>query len=175
MDWATQRNLSVRGGRESGAVFTECDKYRPLLWRVLDPSKPMALWIMLNPSTADENVLDPTITRCRNFSMDWGYGGLLVCNLFDYRATYPKNMKVQAEPVSDHNQLAILQAANVADLIVCAWGVHGQHQGQDQLILAWLLAAKHTLYYLALTKIGMPKHPLYLRGDLEPMRYELED
>lgn len=54
---------------------------------------------MLNPSTADENVDDPTIRRCINFAKDWGYGGMYVGNLFAFRTAYPKELKEAGFPV----------------------------------------------------------------------------
>ena len=82
-----ERNL------KTDAKFSACRKYRYALWRNWDGSKPYAMIIGLNPSTADENENDPTITRCINFAKSWGYGGVCVTNLFAYCATVPSDMK----------------------------------------------------------------------------------
>ena len=78
---------------KSGAIFSSCRKYRYALWRNWDETKPCVMIIGLNPSTADENENDPTITRCINFAKSWGYGGVCVTNLFAYCATVPSDMK----------------------------------------------------------------------------------
>ena len=77
------------------ATFSECRKYRYTLWRRWDGlfASGYAMFIGLNPSTADETNDDPTIRRCIGYARDWGYGGLCMTNLFAFRATLPKNMK----------------------------------------------------------------------------------
>src|SRR3546814_16904510 len=68
------------------------------LWRIWDDTKPQCMFIMLNPSTADADLDDPTIRRCIGFAKSWGYGGLQVCNLFAYRSTEPRELlKVRSE------------------------------------------------------------------------------
>lgn len=74
---------------KSDAELSKCRTYRYALWRTWDESKPFAMFVGLNPSTADELEDDPTIRRCINFSKLWGYGGLCMVNLFAYRATDP--------------------------------------------------------------------------------------
>jgi len=88
-----ERNL------KTDAKFSACRKYRYALWRNWDESKPYAMIIGLNPSTADENKNDPTITRCINFATSWGYGGVCVTNLFAYCATVPSDMKASNDPI----------------------------------------------------------------------------
>ena len=82
---------------------------------------------MLNPSTADELKLDPSCTRARNYAERWGYGGLIVTNIFGWRATDPKAMRSVKDPIGRGNDAAILRAAREAKLVVCAWGNHGEH------------------------------------------------
>ena len=77
---------------KSGAVFSDCRKYRYALWRIWDENKPLVMIIGLNPSTADEISNDPTITRCKSFARACGYGGVLVANLFGFRATSPNEL-----------------------------------------------------------------------------------
>ena len=176
IEWAEKRpGLIVRGTAESGAVFTDCEQYRPLLWRVWGDG-PLIMWLCLNPSTADEIDLDPTLTRCRNFTQRWGgYGGMIVCNIFDFRATSPTVMKKQARPNSEHNSLAICRAAKLVKLIVCGWGNDGQHNDQARFIGAWLHHAgvADELAALRVTKRDQPGHPLYLPGRLTPRSFYL--
>ena len=73
----------------AGATFSSCRRWRWLLWRRWDDARPLANFLMLNPSTADETQLDPTCTRARGYAERWGYGGLVVTNVFAWRATDP--------------------------------------------------------------------------------------
>ena len=96
---------------ESGATFSPCRRWRYLLWRRWDASKPIANFLMLNPSTADELKLDPTCSRARDYAERWGYGALIVTNIFAFRNTNPDQMKVAADPVGPGNDTAIVKAA----------------------------------------------------------------
>jgi len=101
----------VRGA--TGAVFSPCRKWRYLLWRQWDASKPAANFLMLNPSTADESKLDPTCARARDYAERWGYGALIVTNVFGWRATDPTDMKAAKDPVGPGNDAAIVRARRI--------------------------------------------------------------
>ncbi len=130
---------------------------------------------MLNPSTADEVKLDPSCTRARNYAEQWRCGALIVTNLFGWRATDPKEMKAARDPVGRGNDAAILQAARSADLVVCAWGNHGQHLGRSQLVLDRLRKAGVKLHLLRMNGCGEPAHPLYLPGALPPEPWDYRE
>jgi len=83
----------------SGAVFSPCDRYRYVLWRTWKPHIPSVVFIGLNPSTADAQRNDPTIRRCIGFAQTWGYGGIIIANLFSYRATQPNTLRQVSDPV----------------------------------------------------------------------------
>ena len=160
--------------KNSGAVFSPCNKHRYQLWRIWDESKPNVLFIMLNPSTADTTEDDPTIRRCIGFTKSWGYGGLMVGNLFSYRSTDPKNLKLNQDEVLDRkhadiNNRHILKMWWKCDLTVCAWG-----NPPIETKSIFPLEGMKQLHYLELTKCGNPKHPLYLRKDLKPTPYEIK-
>src|SRR5688572_9136925 len=122
----------------SGATFSRCRRWRYLLWRCWDASKPTANFLMLNPSTADEQQLDPSCTRARNYAERWGYGALIVTNVFGWRATDPREMKAVRDPVGAGNDAAIVRAAREAALVVCAWGNHGEHHERARGVTALL-------------------------------------
>lgn len=126
-------------------------------------------WLMLNPSTADENVNDPTIRRCLAFSRAWGYREVVVTNLFAFRATDPGELLTAADPVGPDNDFHIADAAKRSDLVLCAWGNHGALLARAQRVLAILRAVACTPRCLRVTKTGQPEHPLYLPGDLTPL------
>ncbi len=155
----------------AGARFSPCRRWRYLLWRRWDASRPVANFLMLNPSTADERQLDPSCTRARNYAERWGYGALIVTNLFGWRATDPDEMKRAKDPVGRGNDAAILRAAREAAIVVCAWGNHGAHLGRAEAVLALLAARGARLSLLRMNGAGQPAHPLYLPGSLEPARW----
>lgn len=156
----------------SGATFSTCRRWRYLLWRRWDAAKPVANFLMLNPSTADEKVLDPTCARARDYAERWGFGALIVTNIFAWRATDPADMRAVPDPVGPGNDRAILRAAREARLVVCAWGNHGAHLERSAAVRALLAKADVPLTALRLNGSGEPAHPLYLPGRLlaEPWR-----
>lgn len=117
-------------------------------------------WIMLNPSTADAALDDPTIRRCIGFSQRWGFGGLVVVNLFALRATDPKELLKHRSPIGDRNDAFIKMAIEGCALTVCAWGTAGNFMQRDEQVKNLLNG--HKPVHLGLTKNGHPKHPLYL-------------
>jgi len=157
---------------DSGAAFSSCRRWRTLLWRCWDESKPAANFLMLNPSTADETVLDPTCLRARRYAEAWGYGKLLVTNVFAWRATDPGEMKAARDPVGKGNDAAILRTAKESELVVCAWGNHGAHLGRSARVQTLLRKAGIALHVLRLNANGEPAHPLYLPGSLRPTSWK---
>ena len=153
----------------SGALFSSCRQWRYLLWRQWDKAKPVANFLMLNPSTADEVQLDPSCTRARVYAQRWGYGALIVTNLFGWRATDPQDMKAAREPVGRGNDRAILKAAREARIVICAWGNHGAHLGRSSAVRAMLAKAGVRTNVLRMNAGGEPAHPLYLPGNLKPI------
>ena len=153
-------------GGSSGAVFSQCRRWRYLLWRRWDEAKPAANFLMLNPSTADEVKLDPSCTRARLYAEHWGYGALIITNLFGWRATDPHDMKAARDPVGRGNDRAILAAAREAALVVCAWGNHGAHRGRSFRVREMLRGT--ALHALRMNGSGEPAHPLYLPAALQP-------
>ena len=120
------------------------------------------LWIMLNPSTADEHTDDPTIRKCVGFAKEWGFGGIMVCNLFALRATDPRELLKHPNPEGLGNQCTIIDSAYSYPDIVCAWGTRGSLRGVGHATLDHLREYGHTPTHLGLTKNGHPRHPLYL-------------
>lgn len=161
-------NDSPMNTMERGATISPCGLYRYSLWRKWAPG-PMCVFIGLNPSTADATLDDPTIRRCVGFSKTWGFGGLMMLNLFAYRATDPADMKAAKDPIGPDNDEALHFAHSNTTTVVAAWGAHGTFQGRDQQVRAML----PRLQYLRLTKDGHPGHPLYLPANLRPVPWEM--
>ncbi|MGH8661914.1 MAG: DUF1643 domain-containing protein [Burkholderiales bacterium] len=154
---------------DSGATFSACRRWRYLLWRRWDRARPAANFLILNPSTADEVKLDPTCSRARDYAERWGYGALIVTNVFAWRATDPAALKAARDPVGPENDRAILRAAREAAIVVCAWGNHGAHLDRSEAVVRLLRQAR--LHALRVNGSGEPTHPLYLPGTLKPVRW----
>lgn len=154
----------------AGALFSPCRRYRYRLWRTWDESRPVIAFCMLNPSTADETKNDPTVERCERRGRMWGYGSLIVVNLFAWRATDPRDMKAAVDPVGPDNFESIVLAVKASSMFVCAWGAHGAHCGVGDMVLRRLRQFyPGRAHALKINKDGMPAHPLYLPYDLTPV------
>lgn len=151
-------------------VFSPCRTYRYRLDHVFDASLPAVAFVMLNPSTADEQQLDPTLRRCVGFARAWGYGAIRIGNLFAIRATDPRDMKRAEDPVGPDNDAHLERIVDESAIAICAWGQHGKHRHRDALVRS-LLAPRIDLAAIAFANDGTPKHPLYLPGDLTPVAY----
>ena len=134
-------------------------------------------WIMLNPSTADETNNDPTIRRCFDFSLVWGFKLLRVVNLLPIRSPKPKAALdwYRASPPMPGEYFANLayieRACSEADVVMLAWGAHGYGIGGDN---ARENAGRlnDEVWCLGWTAMGQPRHPLYVRGDTKPVHAE---
>ncbi|WP_050527115.1 DUF1643 domain-containing protein [Pseudorhodobacter aquimaris] len=158
----------TKGDAESVAEYSPCEQYRYALTRVWDPQGGKVAFMMLNPSTATEVQNDPTVERCERRARTLGFGAFRVVNIFAWRATDPKVMRAQTDPVGPENDAAIIEAASWADRVVCAWGAHGAHLDRGAKVEALLRASGRPLYQLGLTKTGQPKHPLYISYNQQP-------
>ena len=152
---------------KKNATFSDCRKYRYALWRTWDSEIPYAMFVGLNPSTADETENDPTITRCIDFAKQLGFGGLCMANLFAFRATQPKDLKQAKDPVGDANDKWLSKLHRDAGLVVAAWGNDGKFLGRADEVTKQL----SNLYCLKINKSGEPAHPLYLKKGLKPTPY----
>ncbi|MBW0158516.1 DUF1643 domain-containing protein [Sedimentimonas flavescens] len=167
----------LKGDAQSVAVYSDCEKYRYLLTRIWQEGAPKALFIMLNPSTATEVQNDPTVERCERRARALGFGGFRVTNIFAYRATDPKVMRAQPDPVGPGNDAAIREsldwASGAGDRVICAWGSHGAHLERGAAVERLLRVSGRDLHHLGLTKSGAPKHPLYIGYDRQPEPWAL--
>lgn len=143
------------------AVFSTDRAYRYTLWRRMGERPGYVQYIGLNPSTADETRDDHTIRKLRTFTKNLGYDTFCMTNLFAFRATDPKVMKKQFDPVGRFNNEWLCKVALDAALIVACWGVHGNHRGQDAVVKNLL----PELHCFGKSKDGFPLHPLMLPYD----------
>jgi len=151
------------------AALSRCGTYRYALWREWDEQRPTVLFIALNPSTADHRRDDPTIRRCMRFACDWGFGRLVVANLFAYRTSEPARLRAAAAPVGPRNDRWLARLSSDAALVLAAWGTHGDYLGRAELVRSRIRG----LHCLGTTMGGLPRHPLYVRHDVSPIPFEL--
>lgn len=149
---------------ERDAVISECQKYRYLLRRAWDDDKPRALFIMLNPSTADANVDDPTIRSCIRLCTEMGHGSFEVVNLFAWRATKPTELSSGQDVIGPDNDAAICAALGRCDVPICAWGAHKLAYSRGRAVWQAIRAERPAVFCFGRTKDGAPKHPLYIKS-----------
>lgn len=173
------------------AVLSEDGKYRYSLTRIWDESKPIVMWVMLNPSKANADFDDPTIRKCVGFASSWGYGGIAVFNLFSYVSPFLEDLLTVEYLIKDFQKYysEFDRLHDMSEIMVLAWGNDnlirrlaktrnmilkprqgGRVANHTEMMLN--LPKYKKARYLALSKYGVPKHPLYLPYSLTPLKFE---
>lgn len=162
------------------ALYSRCMNYRYALLRVWDTSRPIYGAIMLNPSTATEYVLDPTVTRVLTRVRSelhegdglCAYGGMLVMNIFAFRATDPKDMRAAKDPIGRENNNVIKALAYRCKQVLCGWGSHGSFRERGKHAEELLRSMHIKPLIIAMTKCGNPVHPLYQSYEKKPKEWK---
>jgi hypothetical protein len=176
--------LSFDGFLKSQATFSECGTYRYQLWRpstFFGNGKGTLMWIMLNPSTADQSADDPTIRKCIGFTTRLGYSKLAVGNLFAYRATDPKHLATaivqngESHAVGKWNDRELAKMLAMSTAAVCGWGAHGSKFADRVKVVTNIVTHSGVpmLRLGPLTKDGHPRHPLYVSYKATPFLFEV--
>lgn len=150
------------------AVFSECQKYRYQLREIWDASRPLVLWLLMNPSVACVDYSDPTLRKTGTFARALGYGGQLVGNVHAYRATDKSRLLEVADPIGPKNDQMILEMATEAKTVVLAYGQPPNGLRARGAEVVALLRDHPELCHLRLALDGTPVHPLYLPSTLRP-------
>lgn len=162
----TKSNQLEFNSHRNECVFSSCHKYRYLLKRVINNSGAgICLWIMANPSIADEFRLDPTLTRCLDYTTRWGFSEMRVVNVRAWIETESAKVPVDPLAIGPDNFDHVIEQANLADTVICGWGKLGGELGR--FMLRAIRPVAHP-YALKLNQDGSPQHPLYLSKSLEP-------
>jgi len=170
-----QPTTEARTTRYASAYISPCGQYRYRLTRIWNEGDPadyprpfMLPIVMLNPSTADERLDDPTIRRCIGFAKREGYLGLMVANLFALRATNPGELQRAANPFGPDNEHALDYVLDYAQCrripVLCAWGANSMAIGQAERFKRIARMTETKLACLGTTNSGAPRHPLYVNG-----------
>lgn len=153
----------------SGALLSDDRRYRYRLWRTWNDHEPAVAFIMLNPSTVDETENDHTIKRCIDYAKRWGFGTLIVGNLFALRATNPDELYEHPKPIGPENDAHLEEIADEAHKVIAAWGTRGDYMDRNQEVGELL----DELYALDTSKNGHPNHPSRQPADIEPESFEV--
>ena len=161
--------------QQSEAHFSACEKFRYWLRRDWDLSKAPISFLMLNPSTADEMVNDPTIERCQRRAITMGYGSMIIVNLFPFRMTDSKLLNTVPNLLSDSAEAddAILRAVALSEMTVCGWGKHPLAAPRAQHIMQLLKQKnlQNKTMCLQLNADNSPQHPLYIGYAKQPVPF----
>ena len=149
---------------DNGAEFSSDGKYRYALWRIWEKDKPLVMFIGLNPSTANATTDDPTIRKVMKFAKRWGYGGVYMMNLYPYITAYPKELQ-KGNLETNFKWLAKIDL--LCHRIVFAWG-----NFKEAVDIGKQVQRGFKGWALEINQNGSPKHPLYVRGDILPVRYK---
>jgi hypothetical protein len=154
------------------ATWSPCKRYRYTLSEIWNPDLPVIMWLLMNPSVASLEHADPTLIRTGQFARAWGYGGQLVGNVHSYRATDKQRLLEIDDPVGPGNDAALVRMAKRAGIVMLAYGQPPKPLRPRSLeVVTMLHKAGADLHHLRLSKDGSPYHPLYLPGDLTPVRF----
>lgn len=150
---------------QAGCSCARCSEYRAQ--PVASLRAGYVLFVLCNPSTADAETDDATERRGWGFANSWGFGKFVFVNTNPHRSTDPKKVRPPDIQALVTNETWIGHHARYASLTVCAWGTNA-----DATLVARtvgiLRANARALHVLELTKIGVPKHPLYLKKGIVP-------
>ncbi|MBB5413679.1 hypothetical protein HDG34_007657 [Paraburkholderia sp. HC6.4b] len=154
------------------AIISPCGTYRYLLRRPApvgpefeQPCLGTALFVMLNPSTADATADDPTVRRCKAFAYRWGCNGIAVVNLYALRSPSPADLWRHADPVGPDNDMWLRIAAREHETVIFAWGANSKLDRVREVYAIFCGAPHRRILSLGTTKDGSPRHPLYVRAD----------
>lgn len=142
------------------ATLSPCGKFRYMLVRRWGAGAAL-VFVMLNPSKADALLDDPTVRKVVGFAKANGYECVIVLNANAYRATDPKEMLAQSDPVGPDNYMHMNAVFNRHRWVVVAWGANIQRDKAD-VVLEMLARRGITPLCLHITKDGHPGHPLML-------------
>jgi hypothetical protein len=155
-----------------GAEISDCGLYRYWLtrsWIQAGEQPRVMTFCLLNPSTADAMLDDPTVRRCVGFAQREGCNALRIVNLYALRSTDPQTLWSVPDPVGPRNSQALQETMTSSRLFVCGWGRHARPDGLKHL--RWALSHADQcgftmrLHCLGTNKDGSPKHPLYIKAD----------
>ncbi|WP_049907830.1 DUF1643 domain-containing protein [Haloferax elongans] len=134
--------------------------------------------VMVNPSVADKDDPDRTVTTLARALHMLGFGEMIVVNLFPVvdsdKSVIKSHPDPQGEDIDEDNDQHISEAAGASDAVFVAWGQAPDAKYSEE-IEELLDVLPVTPYVLAQNKNGSPKHPGARENfykSLNPVPYE---
>lgn len=154
-----------------GAQLSADGQYRYWLSRRWRTGRRRVCWTLLNPSEADAEHDDPTVTLMMRYSYRWGFDEMWVLNAYALISPDPAVLTDHPDPIGPENDKWLAMAGG-SELVVVAWGASAGQRGVD--LARWMLEDQRIdLHCLGLTKGGAPVHPLRKRTDLELVKFRV--
>ena len=148
------------GAIEAGNGALVIGEYRYRLWRIWDPNATVMVWVLLNPSEADETKDDPTLRKCMGFARRNRHGGVILVNLFAWVDPHPRSLRSAADPIGSDNDGHVLWACRGSATIVAGWGAHRLASDRARHVCELIRGtAERDLRCFGKTKDGFPRHP----------------
>ena len=148
-----------------GAVIEKNRRYQ--LWRIWEHEKPLLLFILLNPSHANAETDDKTVTKLIHFSKRWGYGGFYLGNIHSYITSNPKRLTDHIIHHETVNIFHLKEMQSQCEKVVLGWGNAGK-------IPEWLKQIIACPHCFGTNRNGSPKHPLYLSYKTPLSRFKFQ-
>lgn len=159
------------GESNRGAWISPDGKYRYRLWRRWGPGR-LVVFVLVNPSTADGRVDDPTLRRCIAYAKAWGFDALEIINLFAWRDAKVKNLPTDLTiAIGPDNDRHIAEVTARAALVVAGWGRLEKLPARLRPRARSVHSRLPEPHAIAITKAGHPAHPLFLAKALKPSPY----
>jgi len=150
------------------AILDETRTYRYMLKRQWgEDNNNFVNFVLLNPSTANEERDDPTVMACIALAQNMGFDGLYITNLFALRTKNPDTLKQNKNPIGDKNDTFIKRYALKSKRIIIAWGNHGEFLRRGEKVIH-IISQIQVPYCFEITKKGNPRHPLYIKRSTHP-------
>ncbi len=156
----------------ASALFSECGCYRYRRGATVGPLE-RSRWL---PNAHSRQPPTPTapIPRFADVSplrKSWGFGGLVIGNLFALRSPKPRLIYECTDPVGPENDCYLRKIPESCERIVCGWGRHGAYLDRASGVCRMLTTSK--LYALEVTAGWHPSHPLYISVAAEPKPFQI--
>lgn len=155
---------------DNGATFNEDRTRRYSLWRIWDKSKPLVMFIGVNPSDANENEPDQTIHKVVGISKHNGYGGLYMMNLFTIISADIKilnDTKNWGDFLADKEHL--INTFSKCQDVVFAWGNSKYAAGRSNEIIRHFKRLNPLC--IKKNKNGSPIHPLFQKATSQLVKF----
>lgn len=148
------------------AIFSECGLYRYVLEHDFERSGPVISLGMVNPSKADGQANDSTMTRVDRFAARLGASKVVVWNKFALIDKDVRALRVAPDPIGPENDAYIAQAIQGADIHIVAWGPLSKLpkplRNRWREVADVLLSAGAKPMCWGTAQDGQPRHPLMI-------------